>query len=116
MISRISSILSGRTSFRYPMEEMKQRAKDTKPEQTKKTGGKVMKKKMMGGGKTSKNMAKKKMMYGGKTSKNKAKMMKGGMAKKKMMGGGKTSKYMAKGGKTSKYMSKMAKGGKNRFK
>ena len=32
-------------------------------------------------------MAKKKMMYGGKTSKNKAKMMKGGMAKKKMMGG-----------------------------
>ena len=49
---------------------------------------------MMKGG-----MAKKKMMYGGKTSKNKAKMMKGGMAKKKMMGGGKKSKYMAKGGR-----------------
>jgi len=61
----------------------------------KKTGGKV--KKMMGGGKTSKNMAK--MVRGGKTSKYMAK-------------GGKTSKYMAKGGKTSKYMSKMARGGK----
>ena len=61
----------------------------------KKTGGKV--KKMMGGGKTSKNMAK--MVRGGKKSKYMAK-------------GGKTSKYMAKGGKTSKYMSKMARGGK----
>ena len=59
---------------------------------------------MMKGG-----MAKKKMMYGGKTSKNKAKMMKGGMAKKKMMGGGKKSKYMAKGGmKKSKYSQKVA--------
>ena len=61
--------------------------------QKKKTGGKV--KKMMGGGKTSKNMAK--MARGGKKSKYKAK-------------GGKTSKNMAKmarGGKKSKYMSKM---------
>tara|TARA_Y100001963_G_scaffold141223_1_gene209203 strand:+ start:479 stop:667 length:189 start_codon:yes stop_codon:yes gene_type:complete len=50
MISRISAILSGRTSFRYPMEEMKQKVKG------KKTGGKV--KKMMGGGKV--HMKKKK--------------------------------------------------------
>ena len=82
MISRISSILSGRTSFRYPMEEMKQKIKD-KGKQEKKTGGKVMKKKMMGGGKKSKYMAK------------------GGMKKSKYMakGGMKKSKYMSKGGR-----------------
>ena len=71
MISRIGAILRGTTSPKFVMGETKQK---------KKTGGKV--KKMMGGGKTSKNMA-------------------------KMARGGKKSKYMAKGGmKKSKYMSK----------
>ena len=122
LIARALGISRGTVSPKGPLGHAKSKPPVAKSRLTKEgkklvkdkkqTGGKIMKKKMMGGGKTSKNMAKKKMMYGGKTSKNKAKMMKGGMAKKKMMGGGKTSKYMAKGGKTSKYMSKMARGGK----
>ena len=112
MIARISAILSGRASSRYPMEEIKKNNPDKKMrEGGKLVGGqskldknkngkidgedfKMMNKKAYGG--KAKKPVKK--MYGG-TAKKPVKKMMGGMAKKKkMMGGGMMMKKKMMGG------------------